>query len=186
MIRTAGRGPDSRANGSFPKGARRLSEKLPGAHPPPHQPSPGGSASATPPQGGSDRPGSAIGYRKPARMDQRMLFIVDYLSGRYTKKGLCRHYGISRPTGDKWIDRYRIHGPEGLDETRLPSRHDGTGDPDLRRSWLPKWIDFVPWIWPADSQDPQVGAGTRQRPGPKETPMAPFPTTTAASSCAGP
>ena len=29
MIRTAGRGPGSRANGSFPKGARRLSEKSP-------------------------------------------------------------------------------------------------------------------------------------------------------------
>ena len=57
--RRGGRGPGSRANGSFPKGARRLSEKPPGAHPPPHQPSPGGSASATPPQGGSDCPGSA-------------------------------------------------------------------------------------------------------------------------------
>ena len=49
----AGISPGSRANGSFPKGARRLSEKSP-ANPPPHQPSPGGSASATPPQGGSD------------------------------------------------------------------------------------------------------------------------------------
>ena len=48
-----------RANGSFPKGARGLSEKSPARHPPPHQPSPGGSASATPPQGGSDCPGSA-------------------------------------------------------------------------------------------------------------------------------
>ena len=45
----------------FPKGctSAAISEKLPGAHPPPHQPSPGGSASATPPQGGSDCPGSA-------------------------------------------------------------------------------------------------------------------------------
>ena len=51
MIRAAGRGRGSRANGSFPKGARRLSEKSP-ASPPPHQPSPGGSASATPPKGG--------------------------------------------------------------------------------------------------------------------------------------
>ncbi len=32
-----GRGPDSRANGSFPKGARRLSEKSPAGHPPPHR-----------------------------------------------------------------------------------------------------------------------------------------------------
>ena len=36
MIRTAGRGPGSRAIGSFPKGARRLSEKSPARHPPRH------------------------------------------------------------------------------------------------------------------------------------------------------
>ena len=35
--RRMGRGLDSRANGSFPKGARRLSEKLPARHPPPHR-----------------------------------------------------------------------------------------------------------------------------------------------------
>ena len=37
MISTAGRGPGSRANGSFPKGAGRLSEKPPARHPPPHR-----------------------------------------------------------------------------------------------------------------------------------------------------
>ena len=37
MSRTAGRAPGLRANGSFPKGARRLSEKSPARHPPPHR-----------------------------------------------------------------------------------------------------------------------------------------------------
>ena len=37
MIRTAGRAPGSRANGSFPKGAGRLSEKSPAGHSPPHR-----------------------------------------------------------------------------------------------------------------------------------------------------
>ena len=37
MIRTAGRGPGSRANGSFPKGARRFSEKSPARHSPAHR-----------------------------------------------------------------------------------------------------------------------------------------------------
>ena len=36
----------------LPGSARRLTEKSPARHPPPHQPSPAGSASATPPQGG--------------------------------------------------------------------------------------------------------------------------------------
>ena len=49
-------------------------------------------------------------------MDQRIQFIADYLSGLYTKKDLCRHDGISRPTGDKWIERLsqpRIRGAPG-------------------------------------------------------------------------
>ena len=71
-------------------------------------------------------------WKETCTMDQRMLFIVDYLSGRYTKKGLCRHYGISRPTGDKWIDRYRIHGPEGLDDlSRRPGCHPDTTAPEI-------------------------------------------------------
>ena len=37
MIRTAGRAPGSRANGSFPKGAGRLCEKSPAGHSPPHR-----------------------------------------------------------------------------------------------------------------------------------------------------
>ena len=37
MISTPGRGPGSRANGRFPKGARRHSEKSTARHPPPHR-----------------------------------------------------------------------------------------------------------------------------------------------------
>ena len=66
-------------------------------------------------------------WKETCTMDQRMLFIVDYLSGRYTKRGTLRNQPAHRPS-----DRYRIHGPEGTDDllakTRLPSRHDGTGD----------------------------------------------------------
>ena len=36
MIRTKGRAPGSQANGSFPKGTGRLSEKWPAGYPPPH------------------------------------------------------------------------------------------------------------------------------------------------------
>ena len=55
------------AGGGWTRGQTGVSQRAhvgflrsrPPAHPPPHQPSPGGSASATPPQGGSDCPGSA-------------------------------------------------------------------------------------------------------------------------------
>ena len=61
MIRTARRGPGSRANGSFPKGARRLSEKPPAGHPPPHR-----------------RDGNAWERGRPARI----LFLITRERGR--------------------------------------------------------------------------------------------------------
>jgi len=39
-------------------------------------------------------------------MDQKILFIADYLRGGYTFKDLCMMYGISRKTGYKWVNRY--------------------------------------------------------------------------------
>ena len=71
-------------------------------------------------------------WKETCTMDQRILFIADYLSGHYTKKDLCMHYGISRPTGDKWIERYHSRGPEGLhDLSRRPHRHPHTTAPEV-------------------------------------------------------
>ena len=101
-------------------------------------------------------------------MDQHILFIADYLSGGYTKKALCRHYGISRPTGDKWIERYRIDGAEGLCErSRRPHWHPHTTAVEIaerivetklaHQSFGPKKVmdrlrALEPdQVWPADS-----------------------------------
>lgn len=63
-------------------------------------------------------------WKETCVMDQRVRFIADWLSGEYTKIDLCEHYGISRPTGDKWIHRYEIAGPGGLEErSRAPKTH---------------------------------------------------------------
>ena len=56
-------------------------------------------------------------------MDQREHFVLDWLSGEYTKVALCAAYGISRPTGDKWLARYHAHGVAGLADL---SRHPHT------------------------------------------------------------
>ncbi len=54
-------------------------------------------------------------------MDQREQFVRDYLTGDYPKGALCAVYGISRPTGDKWLVRYHAHGVAGLaDRSRRP------------------------------------------------------------------
>ena len=70
-------------------------------------------------------------WKEMSTMDQRLLFIADYLSGDYTKKALCIYYGIRLPTGDKWIDRFRIHGPEGLGEHPRPRGHPRTTAPEI-------------------------------------------------------
>ncbi len=49
-------------------------------------------------------------------MDQKTQFIADYLRRSLSVTELCEHYGISRKTGYKWIERYEHGGPAGLAE----------------------------------------------------------------------
>ena len=49
-------------------------------------------------------------------MDEKRLFIGDYLTGSFTIVELCQRYGVSRPTGYKWIDRFLGEGYAGLEE----------------------------------------------------------------------
>lgn len=56
-------------------------------------------------------------------MDQRILFIADYLRESYNFSELCRRYGISRKTGYKWVKRYATDALDGLaDRERRPHR----------------------------------------------------------------
>lgn len=47
-------------------------------------------------------------------MDEKLLFIADYLRQRDSMRALCEHFGISRKTGYKWLQRYRQQGIDGL------------------------------------------------------------------------
>jgi len=54
-------------------------------------------------------------------MTERRDFIEDYCRQLYSFTELCAHYGISRDTGDKWVDRFREEGWPGLvDRRRVP------------------------------------------------------------------
>src|SRR5437867_12471325 len=55
-------------------------------------------------------------WEQISAIDQRVQFIADLLSHDYFKIELCRAYGISRPTADKWIERYQQGGVEQLEE----------------------------------------------------------------------
>ena len=48
-------------------------------------------------------------------MDQRLRFIADYRRDYATFAELCERYGVSRKTGYKWVDRYEVIGPRGLE-----------------------------------------------------------------------
>jgi len=63
-------------------------------------------------------------WKASSAMDERVRFVADWLSGDYRKVDLCAAYGISRPTGDKWIHRYELAGVAGLTErSRAPMTH---------------------------------------------------------------
>ena len=47
---------------------------------------------------------------------QRHQFVRAYQSGRWTMTELCDRYQVSRPTGYKWVARWRAEGDDGLAE----------------------------------------------------------------------
>ncbi|MBR4967377.1 MAG: transposase [Bacteroidaceae bacterium] len=51
--------------------------------------------------------------------NERKEFVQRALNKEKTKAALCREYGISRPTGDKWIRRY-LNGDTMADKSRRP------------------------------------------------------------------
>jgi len=63
-------------------------------------------------------------WKETCAMDQRMRFVMEIEKGQATKAALCRRFGISRPTGYKWLWRYAEEGLVGLvDRPRVPRRH---------------------------------------------------------------
>ncbi len=55
-------------------------------------------------------------WSETSAMDQKRLFIKDYIRGSFGMAELCRRYGIARPTGYKWVARFEARGFPGLQE----------------------------------------------------------------------
>ena len=62
-------------------------------------------------------------WKECVPMDEKLLFIADYLRASTSLTKLCQRYGISRKTGYKWIDRYRLQGIDGLQEQSRRPKH---------------------------------------------------------------
>jgi putative transposase len=56
-------------------------------------------------------------------LDERLKFVTDYESGHWSMTELCERYGVTRPTGYKWLARHRKAGRAGLaDRSCAPHR----------------------------------------------------------------
>ena len=63
-------------------------------------------------------------WKETSAVEERIRFVMELERGELSKAALCRRFGISRPTGDKWIRRYEVAGLHGLDDqSRVALRH---------------------------------------------------------------
>ncbi len=62
-------------------------------------------------------------WKETCVVEERFLFIADWLRGELPMSLLCEHDGISRKTGYKWVARYQADPVHGLSElSRAPHR----------------------------------------------------------------
>ncbi len=70
-----------------------------------------------------------MAWKETCVMDERMCFVVAWHDGSESVAELCRHFGVSRKTGHKWLGRYRREGVGGLeDRSRAPRSNPRTVD----------------------------------------------------------
>ena len=63
-------------------------------------------------------------WKETTAMEQKIEFICEWRTGKYTITELCKNFEISRPTAYKLIDRFENHGYDGLRElSRTPRKH---------------------------------------------------------------
>src|SRR5271165_5987746 len=129
-------------------------------------------------------------WRESCAMDERMRFIVERRSDEWTMTELCERYEISRKTGYKWLERYRLEGPAGMVErSRAPASH-GRATPEhlaqaivgLRRerpTWGPRKV-----IGKLLQRQPEAGWPS-PRPLPARIPEPSYPAEAAVRNAAG-
>jgi len=112
-------------------------------------------------------------WKETCAMDQKMELIGDWLRGEYTVTDMSKIYEVSRNTIYKWIARYELKGPEGLEErSRASETHPNATPPQIveailtaktnHKKWGPKKL--VQWLrdhypveqWPAASTTGEI------------------------------
>lgn len=63
-------------------------------------------------------------WKEQTTMEQKVAFICEWRTGKYSLTELCKSFGISRPTAYKMIHRFEQKGMEGLiEEGKKPHHH---------------------------------------------------------------
>ena len=77
-------------------------------------------------------------WKEVSTMSERHNFLTLALSAdRANVRKLCRRFGISAPTGNKWLGRYRLHGEAGMTElSGRPRRSPGRTPAEVERAVL--------------------------------------------------
>src|SRR6478735_8976311 len=99
--------------------------------------------------------GATMPFETTSATDQKLQFISEWSRAELSFSELCLKYGISRPTGYKWVERYKRYGATGLEERSHEARsHPNALDPKLEQlllrardrypSWGPKKL--IAWI----------------------------------------
>ena len=71
-------------------------------------------------------------WKEQSLETMREEFVKRVLAHEKSKSALCLEYGISRPTGDKWIARY-VAGEKMKDLSRAPKSRPNKIDPEVER-----------------------------------------------------
>ena len=115
-------------------------------------------------------------WKESDRMDQRAKFVRDLKSGSLSMVEACQRYGISRPTGYKWLERFEACGEAALeDRPPIAVRQPQRTPPEIVRAlvaarrrlrWGPKKLVAVlrelepECDWPAASTVGRSSSGT--------------------------
>ena len=101
-------------------------------------------------------------WSETSPMDQKIRFISDYLRGGLAFAELCDHFGISRKTGCKWLDRYLRQGTDALvDRSRRPRSSPNQTPPAVLNALLEIRQKHPSWerrsCWPSLPSDIRAG-----------------------------
>ena len=73
-------------------------------------------------------------WKETTTMEQKMEFICEWRTQKFSITELCKAFGISRPTAYKLIQRFEKHGMEGLiEKSKTPKNHPNKTNEEIEK-----------------------------------------------------